>query len=94
LSPCELYDLTPREFQNKLAGFEQLQTRNERADWEKFRMLATTLITPHTKKGKGIRPEILWPFDWDKKQEQKAMTKERLEYLSERSKLMKRKNNG
>jgi len=57
--------------------------------WEKFRLLATTLITPHTKKGKGMRPEKLWPFEWDKKNNtEPKMTKERLAYLQQRSKAL------
>jgi hypothetical protein len=48
-------------------------------------------LTPHTKKGKGIRPEKLWPFDWDKKTiAAPKMSKERLEYLKQISKAIKR----
>ena len=77
-----------------LWGFEQLEIKRDRCEWDKFRLLATTLITPHTKKGKGIRPEKLWPFEWDKKKVEPKMTKERLQYLSERSKKLSKKRNG
>lgn len=65
-----------------------LEKQRDRSDWEKFRLLASTLITPHTKKGKGIRPEKLWPFHWDKKQKVVKMTPERLKYISQRNKLL------
>tara|TARA_R100000278_G_scaffold121071_1_gene104170 strand:+ start:784 stop:930 length:147 start_codon:yes stop_codon:yes gene_type:complete len=45
---------------------------------------------PHTKKGKGISPKKLWPFDWDKKNTAPKMSKQRLEYLEQRSKAIKR----
>ena len=83
-------DYTPREFENKLVGFEHIQKINQRGFWEMFRMLASTLITPHTKKGKGIHPQKLWPFDWDVKENAKPkMSKERLEYIIKRSKKIK-----
>jgi hypothetical protein len=94
LTPDQLYDLTPREFSNMLWGFEQLEKKRDRCEWDKFRLLATTLITPHTKKGRGVRPEQLWPFEWDKKKEETKMSKERLEYLTERSKKLRPKTNG
>jgi len=72
-----------------LHGFETLEKKRDRSDWEKFRLLATTLITPHTKKGKGVRPEKLWPFHWDKKGSSKKMSKERLEYISQRSNILR-----
>lgn len=90
LTPDQLDDFTPREFENKLAGFEKLERQRDINEWEKFRLLAATLLTPHTKKGRGIRPEKLWPFDWDKKvSSTKKMSKERLEYLKQRSKAIK-----
>tara|TARA_R100001463_G_scaffold15386_4_gene40263 strand:- start:4849 stop:4998 length:150 start_codon:yes stop_codon:yes gene_type:complete len=45
---------------------------------------------PHTKKGKGIKPQKLWPFDWDKKTIAPKMSKERLAYIEQRSKLIKK----
>jgi hypothetical protein len=87
LTPNQLDDFTPREFENKLVGFEKLERQRNINEWEQFRLLAATLLTPHTKKGKGIKPENLWRFEWDKKAVQAPkMTKERLAYLQERSK--------
>ena len=91
LTPDQLDDFTPRELENKLVGFEGLEERRDRGLWEKLRLLASTLLTPHTKKGKGIRPEKLWPFKWDKKEiNSEPMPKERLEYIKARSKALKK----
>lgn len=90
LTPDQLDDFTPREFENKLAGFEKLEKQRDINEWEKFRLLAATLLTPHTKKGKGIKPQKLWPFDWDIKEIGPKMSKERLEYLNLRNKAIKR----
>ena len=91
MTPEQLDNLTPREYENKLTGFEQLEEKREQAQWEQFRLLASTLLTPHTKKGKGIKPKKLWVFPWDKKENQPSdkMSKERLEYITKRSKLLK-----
>jgi hypothetical protein len=68
-----------------------LEQQRDRNSWEKFRLLATTLISPYTTKGKGLKPHKLWPFEWDKKDNKSPkMTKERLRYLQERSKKLKR----
>lgn len=90
LTPNQLDDFTPREFENKLAGFEKLEKQRDINEWEKFRLLAATLLTPHTKKGRGIKPQKLWPFDWDKKVVGPKMSKERLEYLEAISKVIKK----
>ena len=55
-------------------------------------MHAATTLAPHTKGGKGVKPEKLWPFAWDKKASKSKSTKmsqERLEYLSKRSKIIR-----
>jgi len=46
---------------------------------------------PHTKNGKGVKPKKLWVFPWDKKGKEPSdkMSKERLEYITNRSKLLK-----
>lgn len=84
-----MYNLTPRQFENKLTGFEQLETQRDRIQWEKFRLLAATLLTPHTKNAKGVQPHKLWPFKWDKKEITPKMTPERMAYISKRSKLLR-----
>jgi len=99
LTPDQLDDFTPREFSNKLRGFEQLHELKSREDWERTRLLASTLLMPHTKKGKAVAPEKLWPFDWDKKQTEtpERISAERLKYIDEKRKILKdglKKGNG
>jgi len=90
LTPNQLDDLTPREFENTLIGFEKLRKLDDQNSWHKFRMLASTLIAPHTKNGKGIKPEKLWPFDWDNDNVKPGkMSNERLQYIAQRSKKLK-----
>lgn len=53
--------------------------------------MASTLLMPSTKNGKGIKPEKLWPFEWEKKKTKTdKMSAERLQYLSERAKHFKK----
>tara|TARA_R100001244_G_scaffold52832_2_gene45883 strand:+ start:4302 stop:4538 length:237 start_codon:yes stop_codon:yes gene_type:complete len=74
-----------------LKGFELLEEKRSQDSWYKFRLLASTLLMPNTKNGKGIKPEKLWPFDWEKKPKANSdkMSKERLHYLESRSKLLR-----
>jgi hypothetical protein len=98
LTPEQLDDLTPREFNNKLRGFQELYELKSHDNWERSRLLASTLLMPHTKKGKGIEPQKLWPFHWDKKSETpKPLSAERIKYIDEKRKLIKdglKKGNG
>jgi hypothetical protein len=36
------------------------------ADWERTRWLGATLLQPHAKKGKQIKPTDLMKFSWEK----------------------------
>lgn len=73
-----------------LKGFELLEEKRSQDSWYKFRLLASTLLMPHTKNGKGVKPDKLWPFDWEKKTQAKPkkMSKAKLQYLEDRSKLL------
>lgn len=57
-------DYTPKAFFNKLAGFYQLETQREQANWERSRWMAAVIINPHTKK--NIKPIDLGKFSWEK----------------------------
>lgn len=91
LSPNALYDLTPREFKNMLKGFEQLNVFNNREEWERTRVLASLLLSPHAKKGKSIKPTDLLPFEWDKKEPiiQSKPSTEYINYIDAKRKLAK-----
>jgi hypothetical protein len=88
LSPEELYNYTPSEFDNHLRGFMYLRDLTERSHWERSRLSTATLLMPHSKKGANIRPEKLWPFDWDKKNKNRGMriSDKRLAYLEKKRK--------
>ena len=86
LSPDEFYNLTPREFNNKVTGYEQMIEQNDRLEWIRMRMLATTLLQPHLKKGSKLTPEKLMPFHWEKKKVVKKMSKAQMKYIQEKYK--------
>jgi hypothetical protein len=93
LSPEQLDELTPREFKNRLAGFETYKELLSRESWEIARMTVSSLLSPHVKKGQSIKPEKLWPFSWDKKNKPaEKMSDQRLEYIE--AKYQKIKGNG
>lgn len=56
----------PEYFRIKLEGTREAQTQDYRNEWERTRWLATIILSPHTKKGKGIKPTDLIKFEWEK----------------------------
>tara|TARA_R100000541_G_scaffold27601_2_gene36884 strand:- start:4614 stop:4904 length:291 start_codon:yes stop_codon:yes gene_type:complete len=90
LTPVELDDLTPREFGNKLVGFEEIHEIRQRESWEMFRMLASTNMIPHTAKGKQTKPTDLWSFHWDSKPDKiERKTSEEIAYIAAKRKLQR-----
>jgi len=59
----ELYDMTPRQFQNKRKGFQRVFERNIQTIWESTRWNAAVTIAPHTKK--RLKPRDLIAFPWE-----------------------------
>ena len=55
----------PEYFRIKLEGLREAQTQQFRNDWERTRWLATIILSPHAKKGKGIKQTDLIKFDWE-----------------------------
>jgi hypothetical protein len=43
-----------------------LEEERQRAEWERIRWLAAILLSPHTAKGKTIKPDDLIVFPWEK----------------------------
>lgn len=69
----QLYDMTPRQFQNKRLGFQRTIEQESRVQWETTRWLAAVTIAPHTKK--RIKPRDLILFPWEnKRKKHKAAT--------------------
>lgn len=88
LSVEEFWDLTPREFNNRLAGFFELQQFNQRMEWERCRWQTCYLLQPHTGKGKKIKPTDLIKFDWDKKDKKiKKLTAQELKQMMLKNRL-------
>jgi hypothetical protein len=61
----ELYDMTPRQFQNKRKGFQRVIEHNVQTIWETTRWNAAITIAPHTKK--RLKPRDLIAFPWETK---------------------------
>lgn len=59
----ELYNMTPRQFQNKREGYRRAVEGDMQTRWESVRWLAAVVIAPHIKK--RLRPKDLMAFPWD-----------------------------
>lgn len=64
----ELYELTPRSFNNKIKGIQSLRDESLREGWEQTRILMVTMLMPHTKK--KLKAEEVLPLPWDSKRKQ------------------------
>lgn len=74
----ELYDMTPRQFQNKRKGFQRIIEHEMQTKWETTRWLAAITIAPHTKK--KLKPRDLIAFPWEtKKRVHRAATFEEVQ---------------
>jgi hypothetical protein len=87
LSYDNLYDLTPRSFENKLKGFKKYNEQLSQNNWEQTRMIVHAAIVPHSKH--KIKPRELMPFPWDSKNKVKkdVASKEQIEEVLKRYKL-------
>jgi len=75
----ELYDLTPRAFNNKLQGFNSYQETLMRDRWEQTRAIVQGCVAPHSKK--KLKAQDILPFPWDnekKSKNKKIATKEEM----------------
>ena len=84
LSYDDFCRLSPLEFSSIYEAWKERVESEDRAEWERMRMLATITIQPHVK-GR-MRPEKLLPFPWEKP---KVVKGERLT-LEERKKIMEK----
>jgi len=73
LSCDELYDLTPRTFNNQILGFNQYQESLTQDRWEQTRMIIHSCLAPHSKK--ALKPAEILPFPWDDKNKAKRDSK-------------------
>jgi len=92
LSYDNLYDLTPRSFENKLKGFKKYNEQLSQNNWEQTRMIVHAAILPHSKN--KIKPQELMPFPWDnkvKKVKKDVASKEHIAKILEKYKLVESK---
>jgi hypothetical protein len=87
LSYDNLYDLTPRSFENKLKGFKKYNEQVSQNNWEQTRMIVHAVLLPHSKQ--KIKPQELMPFPWDNKVKIKreVASKEHIQKVLERYKI-------
>lgn len=85
----ELYDLTPRAFNNKLVGFNSFEEHKIQNDWERTRMVVHSTLSPHSKK--KLRPKEILPFPWDNKIKPKISSPEHIaEVVAKHEQILKK----
>ena len=91
LSYDELYDLTPRAFNNQLKGFNDYQEQLIQDSWEQTRIIAHSCLAPHSKK--KLKPTEILPFPWDKKRKSniKTASREHIQSVIEKYEKLKQK---
>lgn len=84
MSYDDLYDSTPRTFNNKLIGFNTYQEQLIQDRWEQTRIIIHSTLSPHSKK--TIRPKEILPFPWDNKNKskKKLASKEHIQSVIEK----------
>lgn len=74
LTPQQLDNLTPREFFYKAKGFYELQTNNQRLQYETARLTATLVLNSFTEK--ALKPTDLIYFPWEDKPPKPTINKD------------------
>ena len=92
----ELYDHTPRSFNNRLTGFLNHQEQQAQNNWEQTRMIVHSCLSPHLKESKA--PSEILPFPWDSKSSQienkmVISDEQRLQNIERHRQIMLKKNN-
>lgn len=65
LTPAEFWDITQREFWNKLEGFYELEEHRDRRDWVRTRWQTCLFLNCYTTKNNMLQPKDLITFDWE-----------------------------
>ena len=75
--PDQFWDLTMRDFREMQKGYLQRLEDEQMHHWDLLRTMATYVLQPHLKKGKGLKPtDILkLPFDKEKKRMENLETR-------------------
>lgn len=88
MNPEDFWDLEPSELLLAIKGYNKEKESEGREEWERFRMLATTLVNLQVKK--PMKTKELWPFDWDRPTELKEIegpTPEQIQAIKDKFKL-------
>jgi hypothetical protein len=64
MSVDDFCQCTPLEFQAVYQAWADAEQRRERADWERTRLLCTTMLQPYSKK--RLEPQDVMRFAWDR----------------------------
>jgi len=67
MNPDEFWDYTPRMFQLKLKGRNNLDFELLKGEWERVRFQTVALINSERKRSDQIKLKDLIEFDWEKK---------------------------
>ncbi len=75
--------MLPREFWNRVDGFNELENLRQRGNWERTRWSTCLLLNIQLGKGKRLKPIDLIEFEWDEKDRKSEFKKlkERAEYM-------------
>lgn len=66
LSLLDFYEMTFRQFQNAVAGYEKKMQVKEQQTWEQSRWQVWAMLAPHQGKGKKLSMRDVMVFDWEK----------------------------
>jgi hypothetical protein len=69
LRPEEFLVMRPADFWLKVQGYRETREEDFKVDAELTRMQTTELINIQLEPYKRLKPEQLWKFPWDKKNE-------------------------
>ncbi len=90
----EFYDMLPRQFWNKVKGFNDIEEMKQQSDWMRTRWSTCLLLNIHLGKGKSLKPTDLVVFDWEKDEVKKKIDfkalRERAEYIKKIEDLKKK----
>jgi hypothetical protein len=85
MKPADFYELTPRQFFNKLAGFHMLEKSRQKEEWERSRLTWMYIINYSGNVKKWQSPQEIYRFPWDaERPKAEIMTRERFEALKKR----------
>ena len=90
----EFYDMLPRQFWNKVKGFNDIEEMKQQSDWMITSWSTCLLLNIHLGKGKSLKPTDLVVFDWEKDEVKKKIDfkalRERAEYIKKIEDLKKK----